>query len=155
MATVTRSLWVLTTSGKPAVWPTRKQNGLSDDEGNYAIAVQGFLNGQNYEQPYGAAGPVTVSSDNFSGFTDYTSQDPNLLPQPQPTPFDTYADTQLSGTENNANGEFNLNGLNSLGYSSAFGYYPIDGNRVLAIEVDGNGLGLLMLESTSQLQSKP
>jgi hypothetical protein len=48
------------------------QNGLSDYEGSYAIASQGFLAGQNYEQPYGAAGPVTITSDSFNGFTDYT-----------------------------------------------------------------------------------
>jgi hypothetical protein len=127
-----------------------QQNGLSDYEGNYAVVSQGFLNGPDYLQPYGAVGPVNISSDNFNGFTDYTSQDQNLRPQPQLTPFDTYANVPLTGSEDNTNGEFNLSGLNSLGYSSTFGYYPIDGNRVLAIEVDGNGLGFLMLESTNQ-----
>jgi hypothetical protein len=120
-------------------------------------AVQGFLNGPNYDQPYGAVGPVTISSDAFNGFTDYTSQHPVLEPFPLPTPFDTYPNTPLTGLENNSTGLLNLTGLNSLGFSqpSAFGYYPIDGNRVLAIEVDHNGLGLLMLESTSQAQAKP
>jgi hypothetical protein len=129
-----------------------QQNGPLDYEGNYAITAEGFLNGPTYEQPYGAVGPVNISSDNFNGFTDYTSQDQNLQTPPQLTPFDTYANTSLTGAEDTVNGNFNLDGLNSLGYSSSFGYYPIDGNRVLAIELDGNGLGVLMLESTTQAQ---
>jgi hypothetical protein len=129
-----------------------QQNGPLDYESNYAITAQGFLNGPTYEQPYGAVGPVNISSDNFNGFTDYTSQDQNLQTPPQLTPFDTYANTSLTGAEDTVNGNFNLDGLNSLGYSSSFGYYPIDGNRVLAIELDDNGLGVLMLESTTQAQ---
>jgi hypothetical protein len=131
-----------------------QQNGLNDYEGNYAIAVQGFLNGPNYDQPYGAVGPVTISSDNFSGYTDYTSQDQTLQPSPQPTPFGTYSNTMLAGVEDNTKGLLHLSGLNSLSFSnpSGFGYYPVDANRVLAIEVDDNGLGLLMLENTSPAQ---
>ena len=67
------------------------QTGLSDYEGNYAINVRGFLNGPNYEQPYGAVGPVTVTTDIVSGTTEYTSQDSNLRPSPSLTPFDNYA----------------------------------------------------------------
>jgi hypothetical protein len=50
-----------------------------------------------------------------------------------------------------------LSGLNSLNfnYSGGFGYYPIDANRVLAIDLDQNSTGFLILESMSQLQSKP
>jgi hypothetical protein len=50
-----------------------------------------------------------------------------------------------------------LSGLNSndFGYSAGFGYYPIDANRVLAIDLDQNSTGYLIPESTSQLQSKP
>jgi hypothetical protein len=132
-----------------------QQNGLSDYEGSYAIAAQGFLNGPNYEQPYGAVGPVTISSDSFNGFTDYTSQDQNLQPSPMPTPFDNYANTPLNGQENNVTGLLTLSGLNSLdfGYSGGFGYYPIDANRVLAIDLDKYSTGFLILESTSQPQS--
>jgi hypothetical protein len=131
------------------------QNGRSDYEGNYAINVRGFLNGPNYEQPYGAVGPVTIATDNITGSTEYTSQDLNLRPSPALTPFDNYANVSLTGTEDMTNGLFHLNGLNSLSFSgsSGFGIYPIDGNRVLAIEVDDGATGILMLENTSQLQS--
>jgi hypothetical protein len=133
-----------------------QQNALSDYEGNFAVAVQGFLNGQDYLQPFGAVGPVTITSDTFNGFTDYTSQDPNLQPT-GPTPFDNYPNTPLNGLEDTSTGLLNLSGLNSLGFSrtSGFGYYPIDSNRELAIDLDNYGLGVLMLESTSQVQSKP
>jgi hypothetical protein len=132
-----------------------QQNGLSNYEGSYAIASQGFLNG-NYYQPYGAVGPVTITSDTFNGFTDYTSQDPNLQKN-APTPFDNYPSVPLNGLENNSTGVMTLSGLNSLdfSYSGGFGYYPIDANRVLAIDLDKNSTGFLILESTSQLQSKP
>jgi hypothetical protein len=133
-----------------------QQNGLADYEGSYAIASQGFLAGPNYEQPYGAVGPVTITSDTFNGFTDYTSQDPNLQ-QNGPTPFDNYPNVPLNGTENNSTGLITLSGLTSLdfSYSAGFGYYPIDANRVLAIDLDQNSTGFLILESTSQVQSKP
>jgi hypothetical protein len=128
------------------------QNGLSDYEGDYAINVRGFLNGPNYEQPYGAVGPVTVAMDNVTGATEYTSQDPNLRPSPAPTPFDNYSNVGLTGVEDMTNGLFHLNGLNSLSFSgsSGFGIYPVDGNRVLAIEVDDGATGILMLENISQ-----
>jgi hypothetical protein len=131
------------------------QNGLSDYEGNYAINVRGFLNGPNYEQPYGAVGLVTIATDNTTGSTEYTSQDLNLRPSPALTPFDNYANVSLTGTEDMTNGLFHLNGLNSLSFNgpSSFGIYPVDGDRVLAIEVDDGATGILMLENTSQLQS--
>jgi hypothetical protein len=133
-----------------------QQNGLADYEGSYAIASQGFLAGPNYEQPYGAVGPVTITSDTFNGFTDYTSQDPNLQ-QNGPTPFDNYPNVPLNGLENNSTGLITLSGLTSLdfSYSAGFGYYPIDANRVLAIDLDQNSTGFLILENTSQVQSKP
>ena len=133
-----------------------QQNGLADYEGSYAIASQGFLAGPNYEQPYGAVGPVTITSDTFNGFTDYTSQDPKLQ-QNGPTPFDNYSNVPLNGLENNSTGLITLSGLTSLdfGYSAGFGYYPIDANRVLAIDLDQNSTGFLILENTSQVQSKP
>jgi hypothetical protein len=133
-----------------------QQNGLADYEGSYAIASQGFLAGPNYEQPYGAVGPVTITSETFNGFTDYTSQDPN--PQPNgPTPFDNYPNVPLNGLEDNSTGLMTLSGLTSLdfSYSGGFGYYPIDANRVLAIDLDQNSTGFLILENTSQVQSKP
>lgn len=126
------------------------QNGLSDYEGTYALSGVGFLNGPTYEQPFGAVGPVTISNDNVSGFTDYTSQDQNLLSF-APTPFDTYSNTGVTGTESSS-GLFQLTGLNSLSFimSSSYAYYPIDKNRVMAIELDGNALSLLMFENSQQ-----
>lgn len=126
------------------------QNGLSDYEGTYALSGVGFLNGPTYEQPFGAVGPVSISNDNLAGFTDYTSQDQNLLSF-APTPFDTYSNAGLTGTENSS-GLFQLTGLNSLSFSmsSVYGYYPIDSNRVMAIELDGNAMSLVMLENTHQ-----
>jgi hypothetical protein len=71
--------------------------------------------------------------------------------------FDNYPNVPLNGMENNSTGLITLSGLNSLdfSYSGGFGYYPIDANRVLAIDLDKNSTGFLILESTSQLQSKP
>jgi hypothetical protein len=133
-----------------------QQNGLADYEGSYAIASQGFLAGPTYYQPYGAVGPVTITSDTFNGFTDYTSQDPSLQ-QNGPTTFDNYPNVPLNGQENNSTGLITLSGLTSLdfSYSAGFGYYPIDANRVLAIDLDQNSTGFLILENTSQVQSKP
>jgi len=36
----------------------------------------------------------------------------------------------------------------SVQATSGFGYYPIDNRRVLAIEIDGQQMGLMMLEET-------
>jgi hypothetical protein len=123
-----------------------QQNGLADYEGTYAVEAVGFLNGVNGEQAYGAAGPTTISSDTFNGSTDYTAQQ-NYVP----APFVTFANTPLTGLEDNSRGLLNLTGLNALSFTqpSAFGYYPIDGNRVLGVEVDHNAMGLLMLESST------
>jgi hypothetical protein len=127
------------------------QNGLSDYEGTYALSGIGFLNGPTYEQPFGTVGPVSISNDNLAGFTDYTSQDPNLLSF-APTPFDTYSNAGVTGTESSS-GLFQVTGLNSLSFSmtSAYGYYPIDSNRVMAIELDNNAMSLLMFERTQQI----
>jgi hypothetical protein len=112
----------------------------SDFEGTYAIAGQGYLPGTTNAIAWGAVGPVTVSSDTFNGFTDYTALGA--------TPA---ADVSLTGTENNSTGLLSLAGLNAVSFSTAYsyGYFPIDSRRVLAIEVDGQQLGLLLLEGVS------
>jgi hypothetical protein len=112
----------------------------SDFEGTYAIAGQGYLPGTSTVIPWGAVGPVTVSSDTFNGFTDYTAQGT--------TPA---ADVSLTGTENNSTGVLSLAGLNAVSFSTAYsyGYFPIDSRRVLALEVDGQQLGILLLEGVS------
>jgi len=57
----------------------------------------------------------------------------------------------LSGSADSSNGVLRLSGLNALNpqTQNGFGYYPIDAQRVLAIEVDGKQLGLLLLEQTA------
>jgi hypothetical protein len=121
------------------------QSGPLDYEGNYAASAQGYVNGQNNLQLFGTVGPVTIANDMVNGYTDYTSQSNDLAS------FNTYANTPLNGTEDTADGLFMLSGLNSIDFSQSgsFGYYPIDNNRVLAIEVDGNAQSLLLLESVS------
>ncbi len=75
--------------------------------------------------PMVQSAPVTISSDTFNGFTDYTSQDQNLQ-QNGPTPFDNYPNVPLNGTENNSTGLITLSGLTSLdfSYSAGFGLLP-------------------------------
>jgi hypothetical protein len=53
----------------------------------------------------------------------------------------------LTGSEDPTTGVLRLSGLNALNSQTqdGFGYYPIDAHRVLAIEVDGKQLGLLLL----------
>jgi hypothetical protein len=125
-------------------------------QGNYALAVQGSLygpvlnNGEVITLPYGAAGPVAINSSAITGFTDYTSQDPN---PPNFAPFDTYSNATLSGQVNSpSTGNLSVTGLNSYttGQAGQFGYYPIDSNRLLAIELDENAQGLLVMESSVQ-----
>jgi len=113
----------------------------TDFEGTYAIAGQGYLPNPNGAAPaWGAVGPVTVNSDAFSGFTDYSIE--GTIPTSGVT---------LTGTETNSTQLLSLTGLNGTGFTTAnsYGYYPIDSKRVLAIEIDGNQLGLLQLESVS------
>jgi hypothetical protein len=111
----------------------------ADFEGSYAISGQGFLNSQG-EPAWGAVGPVTVSSDNISGSTDYNAQGV--------TPTTNVA---LTGSENSSKGLLSITGLDALSVTSAtsYAYYPIDNTRVAAIEVDGTQIGLLIFEGVS------
>jgi len=121
--------------------------GSDDYEGNFALAAQGFATVEN--APFwSAAGPVTISSGNISGFTDYSvqnSQNTASIPTPG---------VPLTGTEDTTLGTFNLSGLNvaSQSMSDGFGYYPIDDQRVLAIEIDGQQLGMLVMEEVQPPQ---
>jgi hypothetical protein len=58
----------------------------------------------------------------------------------------------LAGSENSSSGLLSLTGLNAQNPEgstpSAFGYYPIDNRRVIAIELDSQQMGLMMLEET-------
>jgi hypothetical protein len=118
----------------------------SDFEGSYALNVYGFSSINN-EPAWSAIGPVTVASDAFSGYTDYSLQNAaNSASVVTPG-------VPLSGLENSSIGWFNLTGLNAANpqTQSGFGYYPIDNRRVIAIELDNQQtndpqMGLMMLE---------
>jgi hypothetical protein len=115
----------------------------SDFEGNYALSGQGFLPPSSSTSPaplWGAAGTVTVKSDALTGSTDYNAQG-----------YAATSAVSLTGTETNSTGLLSLTGLNGTGFTTAnnYGYFPIDGTRVLAIEVDGNMLGLLQFEGVT------
>ena len=58
----------------------------------------------------------------------------------------------MSGSENSATGVLALYGLNAASFQSesAYGYYPIDAHRLIAIEVDGHQTGqqgVMLLEA--------
>lgn len=118
---------------------------LTSFAGNYALVGQGQLNAQS-QQPWSAVGPVTVSSNAFSGSTDYNVEVTEYRPSPAVT-----STQSLSGTENSSADSLSLVGLYSLAFSSpsSFVYFPIDSKRAFAIETDGRQLGILVLESTS------
>jgi hypothetical protein len=115
----------------------------SDFEGSYALAGQGFLPPSSNTAPaplWGAAGPVTVASDAFTGSTDYNAQG-----------YAATSAVSLTGTETSSTGLLSLTGLNGTNFATAnsYSYFPIDSTRVLAIEIDGQMLGLLQLEGVS------
>jgi hypothetical protein len=102
--------------------------------GAYALSTLGAFSSGTFS----AVGPVQVMDGTFSGATDYNN-DGQLMPG-----------LALSGSQNTSNGELALKGLNGdTTTGSTWGYYPIDGSRTLAIEVDGQQLGLLWLEAQS------
>ena len=103
--------------------------------GAYALSAQGIYSNGTFS----AVGPVSVVSGIFSGTTDYNNDG-----SPQPA-------TALGGSQDTANGTLNLTGLSGdTTTQSVWGYYPIDSTRTVAIEVDGQQLGLLFLEAVSQ-----
>lgn len=109
----------------------------ADYEGNFAISAQGILNTSGAPQ-WAAAGPVTISADNLSGFTDYNAQYSSPAPN-----------VQLGGSENSNEGLFTITGLNPLSPSSDYGYYPIDATHVIGIAVSNDQTGILMLEGVT------
>jgi len=103
--------------------------------GAYALSVQGVAGTGSWS----AAGPITVSAGALSGATDY-----NINGQLQPA-------LTLAGNQNTDSGTLHLTGLSGdTTTGSGWGYYPIDASRTLAIEVDGQQLGIMLLESQSQ-----
>jgi hypothetical protein len=91
--------------------------------------------------PWSAVGPVTASSGQLTGSTDYTVQ--SAAPQPA---------VALSGTQDAAQGTLQLKGLNATDFTlvSTYGYYPVSGNRLWALEVDNQGVSLLLMEGVAQ-----
>jgi hypothetical protein len=103
--------------------------------GAYALSAQGITSAGTFS----AVGPVSVVSGTFSGMTDYNNDG-----SPQPA-------TPLNGSQDLSNGTLQLTGLSGdTTTQSVWGYYPIDSTRTVAIEVDGQQLGLLFLEAVSQ-----
>ena len=74
-----------------------QQASSADFEGNYALNVYGF-SGINQEPAWSAVGPVTVASDAFSGYTDYSLQNASNSASAV-TPG-----VPLSGSENSSTG---------------------------------------------------
>jgi hypothetical protein len=100
--------------------------------GSYALSAIGT----NGAGTYSAVGPAGA----FSGATDYNNDG---------SPVSAVA---LGGSQNTSNGELQLTGLSGdTTTGSTWGNYPIDASRTLAIEVDGQQLGLMMLEQQSPL----
>lgn len=121
--------------------PSYLQTSTSADfEGTYALRGQGILKSAPSYPAWGAVGPATVSSDNVTGSTDYNAE--------ATTPASAQS---LTGTETNSTQQLNLTGLDALSFTSPrlYSYIPIDSKRVFAIEIDGQQLGLLFLETIS------
>jgi hypothetical protein len=111
----------------------------SVNPGNYALTGLGFSNLET-EPAWSAVGPVTLGSTlNWSGFTDY-----NALGTGQTS------GATLSGVTIASQGLFQITGLDVTNRSAdAYGFYPIDGSRTIAIEVDQNQLGTLLMEEVN------
>jgi hypothetical protein len=105
--------------------------------GTYALAGQGFGNFSDAVPAWGAVGPAVVASNALTGFTDYNLQGGT------PT-----SNATLTGTETSSSATLAVTGLNAATStaSDSYLYLPIDGKRVIAIQDDGNQLGLLLLE---------
>ena len=109
--------------------------------GTYALAAQGVGVISTTFPGWSAAGPATVASNTFTGYTDYTLQGATA-----PT-----SNVTLGGTETSASGTLALTGLsvNSATTTNTFTYFPIDTSRVIALETDGTQLSLLILEGVT------
>jgi hypothetical protein len=108
--------------------------------GNYALSGQGAVATTGGGVPWSAVGPVAVTSGSVSGYTDFTV----VTAAPQPN-------VKLTGTVNTSTGLFTLAGLNPNDFSAngGFGYYPLTGNRLWAIEVDSAGVSILLMEGVT------
>ena len=85
-------------------------------------------------------GPVSLDGSlNWSGSTSY-----NALGTKQ------YSQAGLSGTSTPASGLFMITDLDVTNAGAdSYGFYPIDGSRVIAIDVDQNQLGTILIEKVT------
>jgi hypothetical protein len=114
--------------------------GSANFSGQYGVAGLGYVKAPGVPL-WGAVGPLQIdTAGNVTGTVDYSTQ--GAASQSAVT---------LGGTEDPTVGLLHLSGLNALNSQTqnGYGYYPIDGHRVLAIEVDGKQLGLLLLEQAA------
>jgi hypothetical protein len=127
------------------------QNVSSGDfEGAYAFAAQGFWTASTTAYPaWSAAGIASISADSVAGFSDYTMQNADAS-------FTATPNVALSGGEDSDQGLLRLFGLNAAAFEaeSNFGYYPIDANRVIAIQVNGRQTGQQGVMVLEAVQSK-
>jgi hypothetical protein len=115
----------------------QQNNPTAPSAGNYAMRGQGTAVLTSGEAGWGAVGPVSFDgSGNLSGFADFTIE--NMTP---------IADVTLSGTTDSANGQLSVTGVNQATQGSVtFNYFTIDATRSLALETDGQQLGLVIFE---------
>jgi hypothetical protein len=127
----------LETSAGPAFLQTASGAVFS---GRYALSAQGYANAPGVPW-WAAVGPLNIdTTGSIAGNVDYSLQ--GAASQPA---------AALTGSEDPTRGVLHLTGLNASSpqTQAGFGYYPIDSRRVLAIEVDGQQLGLLLLEGVT------
>ena len=104
--------------------------------GNSGLLAQGFVPVSSTAiAGWSAAGPLTLTTNAFTGFVDYNLQGGAPV-----------TNVALNATVDTTNGVITLGGLDPNETTDGFGYFPIDNSRVLAIEVDGSQLGLLQIE---------
>jgi hypothetical protein len=118
-----------------------EQDGAPALAGNYALSAQGSFATNTGGLPWSAVGPVAVNAGIFSGATDYNVA--GGAPQSAQT---------LGGVQDTTRGLLQLTGLDVFGPSSTmgYGYYPVSGNRLWAIEVDHQGTSLLLMEQATR-----
>jgi hypothetical protein len=117
------------------------QDGSPALAGSYALAAQGSFASVSGGVPWSAVGPAVVTAGAFSGTTDYNLA--GAAPQSAQV---------LGGMQDTTRGLLQLTGLDASGASSSmgFGYYPLSGNRLWAIEVDRQGVSLLLMEQAAR-----
>jgi len=118
--------------------PGYLQTSAAINPGSYALGAVGFSSVNSNQPVWSAAGPVSIdSAGSWSGFTDYNV-----------TAINQVTNAPLHATTNSSEGLFMITGLDVTNAGAdAWGYYPIDGSRSIAIEVDKNQLGAILIEN--------